>query len=370
MLGRGYDKSFFLIAATLTICGFFSFLSASMGITANDGEGGVAHIFRQILLGFGLGSILFFIGIRVPYKFWRKAALPIFLLSIAAMALVFVPGIGFEHGGAQRWLNFGFLFFQPSELLKFGIIVYLASWMAARREEIRSFEYGLLPFLFIAGAAGILLILQPDIGTLGVIAITALAMFIIGGSRAAHIVLIIVLGLTLLTGLIIAQPYRLSRFTVFLNPTEDIRGEGYQLHQSLIAIGSGSVFGRGFGKSIQKFDFLPESTSDSIFAVIAEEWGFVGVVFFIALFLLFLWRGLQIAKGSMDVFGRLLASGIVIMIVVQAYLHIGALSGLIPLTGLPLVFASKGGSSLAISLFLVGVVLNVSKNARLTAQMK
>ncbi|MBI5742311.1 MAG: putative lipid II flippase FtsW [Candidatus Niyogibacteria bacterium] len=364
MLGRGYDKSFLVVVAILIVFGFLSFFSASMGITASEGEGFYTHILRQIVLGFGLGGILFVIGARTPYKFWRKWALPIFVGSAILTALVFVPQLGFEHGGARRWLNFGFFFFQPAELLKFGIVAYLASWMAARREEIRSVQYGLLPFLVIAGIAGALLIKQPDVGTLGVIAFTALAMFYVGGSRKAHVAFVVFLGLALLAALIAIEPYRMSRFTVFLNPTEDVRGAGYQLQQSKIAIGSGGVFGRGFGKSIQKFEYLPEPTSDSIFSVVAEEWGFVGAAFLIILFLAFLWRGLRIAKNAPDVFGRLFASGIVIMVVVQAYLHIAALSGLIPLTGLPLVFVSKGGSSLAISLFLIGIVLNVSKHSK------
>ena len=365
LLGKGYDRPFLIIVAVLVIFGFLSFFSASMGITASEGESLYTHVLRQIILGFGFGGLAFLFGINISFKYWRHFALYIFIGSSLLTLLVFEPHIGFAHGGAQRWINLGFFFLQPSELLKFGLIVYLASWMAARKEAIRSMQYGLIPFLVIASIVGGLLIAQPDVGTLGVMALTSLIMFYISGGKMLHVTFIILLGIGLVATLIAIEPYRLSRFTVFLDPTEDIRGDGYQLHQSLIAIGSGGIFGRGFGESRQKFSYLPESTSDSIFSVVAEEWGFAGALFLISIFLAFLWRGLKIAKYAPNVFGRLLASGIVIMIVVQAYLHIAALSGLIPLTGLPLVFISKGGSSLAISLFLIGVVLNVSKSSRI-----
>jgi cell division protein FtsW len=363
MLGKRYDRPFLIIVATLVIFGFLSLFSASMGITAKDGNDFYGHIFRQVSLGLGFGGMLFFVGVRTPYKFWRRIALPIFIFGLIITALVFEPHVGFEHGGARRWLNFGFLFFQPSEFLKFGVIVYLASWIATRREDIRSVYYGLVPFLLIVGLAGGLLIAQPDIGTLGVVAFTALFMYIVGGAPRWHIATVILLGISLVTMLIILEPYRMERFTVFLNPGSDLRDTGYQLHQSVIAIGSGGIFGRGFGQSVQKFEYLPEPTTDSIFSVVAEEWGFVGAVALVILFLVFLWRGLRIAKEAPDVFGRLMAYGIVILIVVQAFAHIGALSGMIPLTGLPLIFVSKGGSSLAISLFQIGVMLNISKQS-------
>lgn len=361
---KEYDKPFFAISSALVLFGLFALASASLGLAREGGTSMYQSLSRQILLGIGVGGILFFIGLKMPYKLWRKLALPIFLFSIGLMLLVYEKHIGFSYAGAQRWLNLGYFFFQPAELLKFGFLVYIASWIASRREDVSSFKFGFLPFLIIIGFVGVLLIIQPDIGTLGVITITASLLFYIGGGKVSQLGFMIVLGFILLSLLVVVAPYRIDRVQVFLNPTADLTGSGYQLHQSLIAVGSGGIFGNGFGMSIQKFEYLPEAMGDSIFAVIAEEFGFVGSLLLILAFLFFLQRGLKIARGSPDIFGRLLGSGFVILIVIQSFINIGALIGLLPLTGLPLIFISQGGSSLAIALLEVGVILNISKYAK------
>ncbi|MEK7646926.1 MAG: putative lipid II flippase FtsW [Patescibacteria group bacterium] len=360
-IDKGADRIFLGVVFFLVLFGFLALASASLGAAVREGESFYSYLYRQIIFGFGVGGILFWIGIRTHYKFWQKISFPLFLAGIVLLLLVYVPQLGFAHGGAKRWLNFGFFFFQPSEFMKLVFIAYLASWMSARKEQIKSMKFGLLPFIVMAGLVGVLLVLEPDVGTFGVIAITSMFLFFIGGAKKSHIMILIAAGLILLSVLVALEPYRLTRFLVFINPEYDLSGAGYQLHQSLIAIGSGGFFGRGFGKSLQKFDYLPESTGDSIFAVIAEEFGFFGVLAIVGAFMFFLWRGLHIARHAPDNFGRLLASGIVILIVVQALIHMGALIGLLPLTGLPLVFISQGGSSLALSLLAAGIVLNISK---------
>ncbi|MBI2628409.1 MAG: cell division protein FtsW [Candidatus Niyogibacteria bacterium] len=358
---KTYDKPFAIIFTALVLFGLLALASASLGQAAKEGISFYNYLSRQIILGLGLGGILFFLGLRLPYKLWRRLALIVFLTGLGLMFLVYVPYLGFSHGGARRWLNFGYFFLQPVEFLKFGFIVYLSSWMASRKEQLSSFEFGLAPFFVFLGLIGILLFSQPDMGSFGIIGLTALVLFFIGGAKKSHLAAIIILGLIAAALLVAFEPYRLSRFMTFIKPDDDLRGAGWQLRQSLIAIGSGNVFGKGLGRGIQKFDYLPEAAGDSIFAVIAEEFGFLGGFFLIAAFLFFLWRGLFIAKNAPDVFGRLLAAGFVILVILQSFIHIGGLVGIFPLTGLPLVFISQGGSSLAVSFLMVGVILNISK---------
>ena len=251
--------------------------------------------------------------------------------------------------------------FQPSELLKFSYVLYLAAFLASRREAVRSFKHGFMPFLVITLIAGALIIAEPDLGTAGVMALSGIFLFLTAGGLFRHIFIIIGIVAVLLSALVYLEPYRWERIRVFSNPQYDPQGSGYQLRQALIAIGSGGLFGRGFGMSRQKFDYLPEPVGDSIFAVAAEEFGFVGSVLLLFLFLIFAWRGLKVAYESEDNFSRLLGAGIVILICVQSLVNIAALSGLLPLTGIPLLFISQGGSALAVTLAEAGILLNISK---------
>ena len=317
---------------------------------------------RQIVIGLVGGGTLIFMTSHIPYPFWKKIALPFFLLTFLLALLVFSP-LGHMHGGARRWVLIFGQSFQPSEFLKFGFLVYLSSWLASRKEDISSFKFGLFPFLIIISFVGILLIMEPNMSTLLVIAFTALSLFYIAGGRFRQIATIFLIGAILITIAIsfLHLQYLQDRIMVFLDPTHDPQNSGYQITQSLISFGSGGIFGRGFGMSIQKFNYLPEPTGDSIFAVIGEEFGFLGTVGLIGLFLLFLCRGLFVASKTNDNFGRLLGSGIAIMIVAQSFMNMAAMIGIFPLTGLPLLFISQGGSALAITLAEVGVLLNISK---------
>lgn len=361
MKSRRIDKVFLAISSIIILAGFFILASASMGLLSREGVRFSTVILKQGIVGLGGGLVMFLIASRVHYKNWAKIALPLFALSFLASLLVFEPHIGFEHAGAKRWISLGLVTFQPAEFLKFAFIIYLASWISARKNDIGSFKFGLAPFVLIVSFVGAVLVLQPDLGTLTVILATSGFMFFIGGGKFKQIAILFLLGAVLLAALAFLKPHAMSRIMVFIDPSLDPQGIGYQMKQSLIAIGSGGIFGRGFGMSIQKFNYLPEPVGDSIFAVFAEEFGFAGSLFLVTLFLLFLYRGFKIVLAAPDSFARLLGSGIVILIVVQSFINIGAMSGIIPLTGMPLIFVSQGGSAFAFALAELGVLLNISK---------
>lgn len=355
------DKIFFWLVVTLVAVGFFIFISASLGLLAREGAPLSRVIFNQVFFGLFLGGILLYVTSQINYKFWRKYAFYLFLGSIIATALVFIPGLGFSHGGATRWLSLGPFSFQPAELLKIGFVIYYATWLSGIRTKTQTLQNGFLPLLILFVIVGTLLLLQPDTGTFLVIILTGIGMYIAAGARPLHIGLFALLGVVGLGGLALVRPYVKSRILTFLNPSTDPLNTGYQIKQSLIAIGSGEWRGRGLGQSIQKFDYLPEPIGDSIFAVFAEEWGFLGSVILIALFLAFALRGLKIASHAPSVFSRMLVVGIVLLIIIQSFINIGAMLSLVPLTGMPLIFVSQGGTALMISLASIGIVLNVSK---------
>ena len=287
-------------------------------------------------------------------------------MSVCTTLLVFVPSLGFSAGGATRWIDLGFTTFQPAELLKLAFVIYLATLLSSNSANLHSFRTGVLPLVVLSVIVGIVLLLQPDTGTFLVILATGISMFIAAGARwrdIAGLVGIVIAGLSVL---VLVRPYVMDRILTFLNPSSDPLGSGYQIQQSLIAIGSGHIFGRGFGQSVQKFDYLPEPMGDSIFAVFAEEFGFLGAFLLLSLFLFFVFRGLKIASNAPDQFSGLLTVGIVILIISQSFINIGSLIGIFPLTGLPLLFVSHGGTALFFALVGVGIVLNISRFRKLT----
>jgi len=358
---RTYDTVFLSLVSALVLVGLFMLASASIGLSVSRFGHPYYYFLHQVLFGLLPGVIFLLIASHINYKFWRNISLPLLFFSIILMFLVFVPDIGFYHGGARRWLTLGPISFQPAELLKFSFVVYLASWLETRTKEVRSFKFGLVPFAIMSSFIGSLLILQPDIGTLIVILASAVALFFLRGGALKQIAILGLILLIVIGALVAIEPYRLDRFKVFFNPTDDLQGKGYQIHQALIAAGSGGFWGRGFALSRQKFSFLPEPIGDSVFAVIAEEIGFVGSVTILSLFLLFFMRGVHIAKNAPDLFGKLLCSGILFLIMIQALVNISAILGIIPLTGIPLSFVSYGGSALAVMLLQIGIILNISK---------
>lgn len=356
------DKPLLYVTGALLIGGLLILASASVVLSQkNFGTIGY-YALRQILTG-GLGGAVLFMAARyVPYRFWKNLASPLMILSFLLLAFLFIPQLSYGVGEARRWINLGFFSFQPSEILKLSFVIYLASWLDTRRKEVESVSYGMIPFALMLGIVGVFLVMQPDIGTLGVIGVTALFLYFLGGGRKSQIATLFILGMAVFYFIIQLAPYRLARIAVFLNPNLDPLGIGYQIKQAFIAIGSGGFFGLGFGKGLQKYNYLPEPMGDSIFAVYAEELGFFGVLLLVSLFAFFLWRGIKIARNAPDIFGKLLAAGIVVSITSQAFINMAAISGLLPLTGIPLPFVSYGGTSLAITLASVGILLNISKH--------
>lgn len=357
------DRSFLIIVAALVLFGFFIFTSASMGLLAQDSDGVKFNsiAFNQIFFGLVLGLIALFGASKIHYRNWRRYAFYFFIFSILLNILVFIPFLSLEHGGARRWLLIGNFSFQPSEVLKIGYLIYLATWLSGVREKVATFKFGLLPFMIITGICGILLLLQPDTDTFIVMAIAGTAMLLSAGARWRDVLILVLIGAIALTILIFTRPYVKQRVMTFLNPSSNPQSSGYQIQQSLIAIGSGGIGGKGFGQSVQKFGFLPEPYGDSIFAVASEEFGFIGAVILIALYCAFGVKGLRIANRAPDVFGGLLVIGIVILIVTQSFINMAAMLGVLPLSGLPLIFVSQGGTALLFALAEVGIVLNVSK---------
>lgn len=359
---RKKDIVFIGIVAVLLLSGFFILSSASLGL-ASKGKAYYFTILKQVFLGGGVGLILLFLTSKLHYRHFRKWALLLFIASFILTILVVIPNIGFSHGGAQRWFSIGPITFQPSELLKFAFVVYLSSWLVKRKDQINNFSSGFLPFLIIMGFVAVALIIQPDMGTLGVISITGMILFFLSGGKIFQTGILIFLGLLVISVLAYLRPYMLQRILVFQNSSYDIQDSGYQLNQAKIALGSGGIFGRGFGQGRAKFNYLPEPVGDSIFAVVGEEFGFIGTMSLISLFFLFFYKSMRIALKAPDPFGRLLVSGIAILIVVQCFINMSANVGLVPLTGLPLIFISQGGSALMLALAEVGVIINVSKHS-------
>ncbi|MFZ1626600.1 MAG: putative lipid II flippase FtsW [Candidatus Moraniibacteriota bacterium] len=342
---------------------------ASAGVSyGNVRFGDPYYFFKEQLVGLSVGIVLLLTAERIPYHLWRRFVVPFFAVALVLLILVFIPGFGTTVYGAARWVDLGFFSFQPSEIMKVAIIFYLAAWLSRRGlRTAEDFYEGFIPFLVILSLVGFLIIKQPDTGTLGLIFCIALSIFFASGANLRHIAGLIAIAFAALFVLIKIAPYRMQRFLVFLDPEHDPLGAGYQMTQAFLAIGTGGWFGVGLGHSRQKFNYLPEPVTDSIFAVMAEETGLLGGAVIIALFLFFLWRGIRIARYAPDKFGELLAVGIVAWVVCQAFINIAAISGLIPLTGIPLTFISFGGTSLAVLMGAVGVLLNISRHSTLKA---
>jgi cell division protein FtsW len=353
-------KLLYTILALLT---FGLIMIASAGIAYSRSRFGDPYYFFKHQLFYGIlpGICILFITQKINYNFWKKLSLPFFITSIVLLILVFVSGFESKIYGASSWIRLGPFSFQPSEMLKLSIIMYLAAWLESRNERVKDFFEGLMPFAVIVGLVSFLLIKQPDIGTLGVIIAIAISIFFVSGAKLSHMFWMGVSGVLALFMLIKMEAYRMDRFLVFLHPELDPQGIGYQINQALLAIGSGGFFGVGLGHSLQKFNYLPEPVGDSIFAIIGEELGLMGCAVLLALFVYLAVRGLRIAKNAPDKFSKYMASGIVVWIIFQAFVNIAAITGLLPLTGIPLPFISYGGTSAIFVLTATGILLNISR---------
>jgi len=358
------DYVYLAIVSAIVLFGLVMLTSASAPSGYDKFGDSYFFIKHQLVFGLVPGVAGMLVLSRIPYTVWRKNAWNLLIISIGLLMLVFIPGLSAGIGTAHSWITIGgFFSVQPSEIVKLTFLFYLAGWLAQRGARgVRDVHSGFLPFISVLGVIMLLMVLQPDIGTMSIIAAMSLVVYFVAGAPIAYIGGLIGMGLGGLGLLIGLAPYRAARFTTFLHPELDPQGIGYHINQALLAIGSGGVFGLGYGHSRQKFQYLPEVAGDSIFAVISEELGLLISVFVLVMFLAFLWRTIHIANNAPDNFGKYVSVGIGAWIVIQAFVNIGSMVALLPITGVPLPFISYGGTSLAISLAAVGVVLNISKH--------
>lgn len=318
---------------------------------------------RQMLFA-GVGIAAMFFIMNIEYWTWKTWAKLLLIICFVLLVLVLIPGIGNVRNGSRSWIGIGAFSVQPSEFMKLAMIAFLAKYLSVRQKYITSFKKGLAPSLGLVFLAFGMIMLQPDLGTGTVMVGTCIVMIFIAGARISHFVFLGLIGVAGFVALVLSAPYRIKRITSFLDPWEDPLGSGFQIIQSLYAIGPGGLFGLGLGQSRQKFFYLPEPQTDFIFAILAEELGFIGGSLILLLFSLLLWRGIRIALGAPDLFGSFLAVGIIAMIAIQVMINIGVVTGLMPVTGITLPFLSYGGSSLTLMLMAIGVLLNISRHSR------
>jgi len=358
------DKVLLFIIISLLAIGVIMVCSSSFVWAEYKYNDSLYFAKRQLLFA-GAGIIAMFFFMSIPYHTWESHAKTLLIVCFVLLVLVLVPGVGLWRGGARSWIGIGAFSLQPSEFMKLGLIAFLAKYLSARQKYIASFKKGFLPSVSLVFLAFGLIMLQPDLGTGVVLVGTCMLMIFVAGARLSHFIGLGLLGLAGFVFLIASAPYRISRITAFLNPWEDPLGDGFQIIQSLYAIGPGGLMGVGLGKSLQKYFYLPEPQTDFIFAILGEELGFIGGSLLLILFAMLFWRGFKIALEAPDGFGRLLALGIVFMLTIQVMINVSVVIGLIPVTGITLPLLSYGGSSLTLTLMSVGVLLNVSKYSRI-----
>lgn len=350
-------KSDFTLLATVTLLTLFGLLMIydASSVIAFNIFGDKYHFIKEQLIWVTLGFATLFIFSRIDYHKLFNLALPLLLLALGMLMLVFLPGIGAGAKGANRWINVGFFQLQPAEFVKLELALYLAAWFS-NKEKGRFMAFSLL-----IGAVLLLVMLEPDMGTASIILSEAVIVYFLSGGSVRHFVLagpiVAILGFILIK----LEPYRASRLTSFLNTDKSLDTISYHMKQVLIALGSGGIFGLGIGNSLQKYAYLPENVTDSIFPIIAEEFGLIGATLLVVVFMVLIWRGFVIASHARDTFGKLFAAGIVGFIGMQTVLNLGSMTALLPLTGVPLPFISYGGSALIIDMASIGILLNISK---------
>ncbi|RSK26941.1 stage V sporulation protein E [Bacillus sp. HMF5848] len=365
MAAKRSSPDFLLIILTLVLLavGLIMVYSASAIWATYKFDDSFFFAKRQLLFA-GIGIIAMFFIMNIDYWTWRTYAKFLIIICFVLLILVLIPGIGMERNGSRSWIGVGAFSIQPSEFMKLAMIAFLAKYLSENQKKITSFKQGLLPSLSLAFTAFAIIMLQPDLGTGTVMMGTCIVMIYVAGARISHFVGLGLVGVAGFVALILSAPYRIKRITSFLDPWEDPLGSGFQIIQSLYAIGPGGLFGLGLGQSRQKFFYLPEPQTDFIFAILAEELGFIGGSLVLLLFALLLWRGVRIALGAPDLYGSFLGIGIIAMVAIQVIINIGVVTGLMPVTGITLPFLSYGGSSLTLMLMAIGVLLNISRYAR------
>jgi len=363
---EGWEGAALIISVFLLFAfGLVALFSASAPLGVAEGWGAHGHAVRQLGAAV-LGVTLMVVLAGTDYRHLRRLAWPLLLGSLALLLFIVLPwteAVAPRINGARRWLILG-VGFQPSEVAKIALVVWTAALAVKKQDRLRSFRFGFLPFLVVWGAVIFLVSLQPDMSAALLLALLSGLVLFAAGGRLGHFGLVALTMTPVLWLLVNSASYRVNRISTFLDPASDPSGVGYQIYQSLVAVGSGGLTGVGFGRSLQKYGFLPEPHNDFIFALIAEEWGLLGVLFFLAFFAGIAWLGYRIATGARDLFGYLLAIGMTAVIVLPAILHMGVTLALLPATGVPLPFVSYGRSALLASFMAVGILLSILRYSR------
>jgi len=354
------DKWMLLALAALLAIGMTMVLSTSY-LYSQERYGDGTYFFRKQLIAMGAGMIALIACSIVPSTLYRRFAYPLLAVSFGVLALVLIPGIGVSRGGARRWLMLPGFVFQPSEFAKLALVFYLARSMAKKEQLIRTFSIGVLPHLIVGGAFALMLLLEPDFGTVLILTMLLYFMLFIGGARVHHLLATALMALPLLIYVMTKAEYRLRRLMSFLDPWSDASGSGFHVIQSLIAFGSGQIWGRGLGESRQKLFYLPEAHTDFVYSVIGEELGLLGALVVLALFGVIIVRGLQLTARIEEPFDQYLAFGLTVLLGLQALIHMGVVMGLMPTKGLVLPFISYGGSAMVINLMEAGILLGLSR---------
>lgn len=358
------DFILLLVTFTLLAIGLIMVYSASAVWADYKFDDSFYFAKRQMLFA-GVGIVAMFFIMNVEYWVWRKWSKVLVIICFILLVAVLIPGVGMTRNGSTSWIGVGAFSIQPSEFMKLAMIAYLAKFLSENQKHIITVKKGLFPSLGLVFLAFGMIMLQPDLGTGTVMVGTCVVMIFVAGARIAHFAFLGLLGVAGFVGLVLSAPYRMKRITSFLDPWSDPLGSGFQIIQSLYAIGPGGLFGLGLGESRQKFFYLPEPQTDFIFAILAEELGFIGGTLILLLFGILLWRGVRVALGAPDLYGTFIAIGIISMVAIQVMINVGVVTGMMPVTGITLPFLSYGGSSLTLMLMAVGVLLNVSRYAKL-----
>jgi cell division protein FtsW len=356
-----FDKYILIAVGLLLIIGILMVYSASNAFSREQ-LGDSLHYLKRHLIYCGIGLVLMFVAMWIDYRRYQRLAWVMIAFSLILLVLIFIPGVGVKIGGSTRWIKIGNFTFQPVEIAKLALIVYMARFLSKKNDNVKSFKRGILPFLIIISVYLGLLCAQPDFGSVILIVFLAFILLFIGGARVLHLVSLGSVAIVFIVVGVLLAPYRVQRVLTFVNPWSDPEGTSYHIIQSLYALGSGGVLGTGLGEGVQKLHYLPTPHTDSIFSVIGEELGFVGASILVILFMIVVWRGIRISLKTDDRFGSLLAVGISCLIGIQTIINVGVATGSLPSKGITLPFISFGGSSLLMSLIAIGVLLNISKN--------
>mgnify|MGYP001564017482 FL=1 len=362
---EGVDRVLLIYFSVIVVLGLAALFSASTPVGFAKFGDAWFFVKRQVLFGIIPGVIFAVIFSYLRLDLLKKFSWAIYAASIVFLLLVFIPGIGVMINSSRSWVNILGFTFQPAEFSKLAVVVILAHLLSQKKYDWEDWQRSIVPVLAILSPTLILILLQPDIGTLSIIIAEITVMLFVAMVPFRYLTIMGLVGVVAFVGLVSAAPYRVQRITTFLHPELDPMGQGYQMNQAFLAVGSGGFWGRGFGQSRQKYQYLPEVSADTIFAVIAEENGFLVSSALVVLILLIVWRGLKISLASEDPFGALLAAGIMIWFGWQSYLNIGATVGALPLTGVPLPFVSHGGSAMVMALSGAGIVLNISRKSNI-----